>query len=179
LRARSASEAVAGASGSPARAGTPFASSVPIDRRPVCANLLFLYGVSTVTPKELDQYRDWLLALRDRLSGDVSNLAGEALRQTGGEAAGNLSNTPLHLADLGSDTFAEDINLGLLENERLTYKEVGDALERITKGTYGYCERCHQEIARERLRALPYVRYCVRCAQELEAEGLAKYSGST
>jgi DnaK suppressor protein len=124
-----------------------------------------------VTAKELDQHRELLLDLRDRLSGDESHLSAETLRQSGGEAAGSLSNTPLHLADLGSDTFAENVNLGLLENERLTLKEVGDALARITEGTYGHCERCHQEIARERLRALPYVRYCVRCAQELEAEG--------
>jgi RNA polymerase-binding transcription factor DksA len=124
-----------------------------------------------VTDKELDQYRDWLLALRDRLSSDVSNLSSETLRQTGGEAAGSLSNTPLHLADLGSDAFAANVNIGLLENERLTLKEVGDALARMTQGAYGRCEGCHRDIARERLHALPYVRYCVTCAQEIEAEG--------
>jgi RNA polymerase-binding transcription factor DksA len=131
-----------------------------------------------VTQQELDKYRTWLLALRDRIVSDVSNLSSETLRQTGGEAAGSLSNTPLHLADLGSDAFAESVNLGLLENERLTLKEVGDALERMNRGTYGRCEHCHGEIPRDRLTALPYVRYCVRCAQAVEEEGEGPAAGA-
>ena len=119
---------------------------------------------------EMDQFRDRLLALRDRLTSDVARLSDEALRQSGGEAAGNLSNTPMHLADLGSDTQAEDVNLGLLENERLALQAVGDALARIVNGTFGRCERCGKDIARSRLEALPYVRYCVTCAAEIEAE---------
>jgi len=119
----------------------------------------------------MDRYRDMLITLRNRLSADMSQLSEEGLRQTGGEASGSLSNTPLHLADLGSDTFAENVTLGMLENENLTLKEVGDALGRITEGTFGRCEGCQGEIARERLQALPYVRYCVRCAQQTEAEG--------
>jgi RNA polymerase-binding transcription factor DksA len=121
-----------------------------------------------MTGEEIDRYRDKLLSLRDRLTADVSQLSSEALRQTGGEAAGSLSNTPLHLADLGSDTFAEHVTLGMLENERQALQEVGDALARITQGTFGRCERCHGEIAKERLQALPYMRFCVACAQEQE-----------
>jgi DnaK suppressor protein len=123
-----------------------------------------------VTAKELDHFRDQLIALRNRISSDDSRLADETLRQSGGEASGSLSNTPLHLADLGSDTFAENVNLGLLEKERLTLQEVGDALDRVTQGTFGRCERCQKEIARTRLEALPYVRYCVACAAAMEAE---------
>jgi RNA polymerase-binding transcription factor DksA len=126
-----------------------------------------------VTPTETDKYRDKLLVLRDRLARDVSQLSEEALRQTGGEPSGSLSNTPLHLADLGSDAFAENVTLGMLENENVTLKDVGDALARITEGTFGRCESCQGDISRERLQALPYARLCLRCAHEAQAEASA------
>lgn len=43
-------------------------------------------------------------------------------------------------------------------------KEVNAALERIAKGTYGTCENCKEEIAKERLLASPEARLCVKCA---------------
>jgi len=56
-----------------------------------------------MTKADLDTYRASLVALRERHNGDVSHLADEALRRTGGGAAGNLSNMPIHMADLGTD----------------------------------------------------------------------------
>jgi DnaK suppressor protein len=94
------------------------------------------------------------------------------MRQTGGEAAGSLSNTPLHLADLGTDAFEQEVTMSLLENETQTMAEIAGALTRIEDGTYGHCERCGRDIPTERLNVLPYVRYCVPCARELEAAGV-------
>jgi DnaK suppressor protein len=121
----------------------------------------------------VERFRNQLLNQHARLSGDVSQLSSEALRQMGGEASGSLSNTPLHIADLGSDTFAEDVTLGMLENSQQVLLEVGEALGRITRGSFGHCERCQGEIARERLQALPYARYCLACAQEPESPAAA------
>ena len=104
---------------------------------------------------ELETYRQKLLELGRRLKGDVSGLESEALRTTGGEASGNLSNTPLHLADLGTDTYEE---------------EIAAALDRIERGTFGRCEECGKEIPRERLNALPYTRHCVACARKVQGE---------
>jgi RNA polymerase-binding protein DksA len=38
------------------------------------------------------------------------------------------------------------------------------ALERITNGSYGKCERCGGTIATRRLSALPFTTLCIRCA---------------
>jgi RNA polymerase-binding protein DksA len=126
-----------------------------------------------MTSLELDGYRQRLLNLGSRLRDDHADLAGEALRTAGGEASGNLSNAPLHPADLGTDHFEQEMSLSLLENERQLMGEIGAALDRIERGTYGPCERCHREISKERLEALPYTRFCVDCARrtEHEAEG--------
>jgi RNA polymerase-binding transcription factor DksA len=118
-----------------------------------------------MTQAEFERYEQRLLALGQRLTGDVSGLTDEAFRKTGGEASGNLSNTPLHLADLGTDNFEQEITLSLLETEGRQLEEIAAALERIRQGTYGRCQECRKEIPRERLDAIPYTRYCVDCAR--------------
>jgi DnaK suppressor protein len=117
---------------------------------------------------ELASYRQTLLSLRRRLTGDVSHLADEALRAHGGEASGSLSNAPLHLADLGTDNFEQEFTLSLLQNQEQALEEITLALDRIDRGTYGKCEECQAAIPRARLQALPYTRYCVACARKLQ-----------
>ncbi|MCL6504858.1 MAG: TraR/DksA family transcriptional regulator [Pirellulales bacterium] len=121
-----------------------------------------------ITKDEAEEYRELLQGMLRRLSGVREQLAGEALHPIGGEAAGGISNVPLHLGDLGSQAYEEEMLLGLLENEEQLIAEVNLALDRLSQGVYGQCERCGQEISRARLRALPYVRYCLACAKELE-----------
>ena len=121
-----------------------------------------------MTKAELDTYQETLLALRNRLSGDVSHLADEALRARGGEASGSLSNAPLHMADLGTDNFEQDFTLGLLQNQEQALTEIGEALERLRRGTFGHCEECQSAIPKARLKALPYTRHCVACARKLQ-----------
>ena len=121
-----------------------------------------------MTQAELNTYRQQLTDLRNRLRGDVSHLTNEALRQLGGEASGSLSNTPIHMADLGTDNFEQEFTLGLIQNEEQALDEITAALDRLQQGTFGRCEECHKDIPRARLQALPYARYCVECARKLE-----------
>jgi RNA polymerase-binding transcription factor DksA len=113
-------------------------------------------------------YRDSLVALRDRHNGDASHLADEGLRRTGGGGGGNLSNMPIHMADLGTDNFEQEFTLSLLQNEEQVLGEIGAALDRIKQGTFGRCEECDGEIPRVRLQAVPYTRFCVECARKQE-----------
>jgi RNA polymerase-binding protein DksA len=115
---------------------------------------------------DLKHFRQRLLDMGKQLKGEVDSLQAESLRQTGGEASGGLSNAPLHPADLGSDTFEQEMNLELLENEERSLEEVAEALARIDRGEYGRCENCGREISLERLEALPATRYCVDCARQ-------------
>lgn len=119
-----------------------------------------------MTKTELESYRNQLVGLQQRLQGESSQLADEALNQRGGE--GNLSNVPLHMADLGSDNYEQENTLSLLQNEQRTLAEIADALDRIHKGTFGTCEECSGSIPKTRLKELPYARYCVECARKIE-----------
>jgi DnaK suppressor protein len=123
-----------------------------------------------MTKIQLEKYRQQLEHMRGRLKGDVSHLTGEALRHAGGEASGSLSNTPIHMADLGSDNFEQEFTFSLLENEEQTLEEIAAALVRIDQGRYGTCEgeNCGKVIPKARLDALPFTRHCVECARKLQ-----------
>ena len=123
-----------------------------------------------MTRAQLASYRQRLFALGGRLNGDVAQLSQEALRRAGGEASGNLSNVPFHLADLASDNFEQEVTLDLLTSESQRRQEIHDALDRIDNGTFGRCEQCHQEIGKERLQAIPFTRFCVGCARHLQEQ---------
>jgi len=113
---------------------------------------------------ELAQFKERLLALRARLRGEVSQMADSALRVD----RSDLSSMPLHLADMGTDTYEQDFTLSLMERDEEALELIEAALERITEGTYGTCLECSTKIAKARLNALPYAPLCIDCASQLE-----------
>jgi RNA polymerase-binding transcription factor DksA len=118
--------------------------------------------------KVLQSYRRRLLDLASRLQDAIVGLTEDTLRTTGGEAAGSLSNAPLHLADLGTDSSEQELAAGLLETQQQALSAINAALERIDAGTYGICEQCGKKIPAGRLKAVPYVTRCVDCARGME-----------
>jgi RNA polymerase-binding transcription factor DksA len=122
-----------------------------------------------MTPKQLDKYRTQLTDLSARVDGTAASLEEQVRTPTGGQASGNLSNTPMHLGDVGTEVYTQELNATLLENEAFIRDEARAALDRIARGAFGRCENCGAQIPAARLDALPYARHCVRCAAELQA----------
>lgn len=123
---------------------------------------------STIRTEELDTFREILETLQARLKGDLDQMTDEALKRNQPESSGNLSNMPLHMADLGTENYDQEFTLGLIENEQATLDQIQDALRRIDGGRFGQCDECGNAIARARLQALPYTRHCIECARRLE-----------
>jgi RNA polymerase-binding protein DksA len=121
-----------------------------------------------LSEQDLEGFRQQLLDLGRQLTSDFSELAGAALRQTGGETSGSLSNTPVHTADLGTDAYEQEVALSLLQSEERRLEAISSALQRLRDGTYGQCESCGRAISRERLHAVPYTRLCIDCARRAE-----------
>jgi RNA polymerase-binding transcription factor DksA len=119
--------------------------------------------------EELGLIRQTLQGLRARLQGDLDQMTDEALGRENGGGTGNLSNVPLHMADLGTDNYDQEFTLGLIENEQGTLELVNEALSRMEKGTYGLCALCSEPISKPRLQAIPYARHCIRCARKVES----------
>ena len=116
-----------------------------------------------ISASELEAYKSRLIALRDRIRGDVSTMADGALSQNRSEAAGDLSVMPLHMADIGSDNFEKEQTLSFIQSDHATLKLIEEALVRIKDGTYGTCEDCGAMIPKIRLNVLPYTASCVHC----------------
>ena len=116
--------------------------------------------------KDLMQYKQLLLGKRDELLGDVASLETE-IQNSGG----NLSNVPLHMADVGSDNYEQEFTLGLVASERQMLREIDEALIRITGHYYGVCLETAQPISRSRLDAKPWAKYCIEVAREKERLG--------
>jgi RNA polymerase-binding transcription factor DksA len=66
-----------------------------------------------------------------------------------------------HPADIGTDLFERERDLGVLEDVERELRDVEDALRRLDEGTYGTCEVCGRPIPDERLEANPTARYDV------------------
>jgi DnaK suppressor protein len=68
-------------------------------------------------------------------------------------------------ADTGTKTFEREQEISLANGilERIT--QVERALERLDEGSYGWCERCGNQIPVERLAAFPSATLCITCKQ--------------
>ena len=118
-----------------------------------------------LSPKAMEQYREMLLIKRRELLGDVSSMEDEALRNSG---QSNLSNLPIHMADMGTDNYEQEFTLGLVEKDRNLLRDINTALAKINAGTYGICEGTNKPIAKPRLDAQPWARFSIEHARSLE-----------
>jgi RNA polymerase-binding protein DksA len=118
-----------------------------------------------LTAAEVAEFKELLLSLRERVSGEYSTLSRDNLEANQRDPS---------LSDQGTDTFDREMELNMMGSEQEVLFEIDAALRRVEKGTYGICELTGQPINMERLRALPYVRYTVRAQSELE-KGRARY----
>jgi DnaK suppressor protein len=154
----------------PADGTAPRRNSKPvrIDRRPVLVEMPAEIPPTYLTAAELESFREMLLQKRHELIGDVANLEDGAIRSGGSHNASGLSSMPIHMADLGSDTWEQELTLGLIENERGLLREIDEALERIKDRTYGMCLATGKPITKARLRAKPWAKYCIEYARKRE-----------
>jgi DnaK suppressor protein len=158
--AKPAAKAAAPAKPAPKPAPVPVVKAAAVDRKSA----------------ELEEFRQLLLSLRARVRGDVEQMTNEALDRNGD---GTESKSPTHLAELGTETYEQDFALRRVENEQELLDEVGEALARIERGTFGQCLSCLEsgiapakaQIPKARLRVIPYARNCVECERKRERWG--------
>ena len=121
--------------------------------------------------RELEFFRDQLVAKRRELLGDVHSMEEEALR---GASGSNLSNLPIHMADMGTDNYEQEFTLGLVEKDRQLLREINVALAKIRDGTYGMCEGTGKPITKARLEAKPWAKYSIEYTRKLESRILPR-----
>lgn len=135
---------------------------------PVASNEKPRKNQAGFSPKELEHFRDLLLAKRREILGDMSAMEREALRSSGGS---NLSTLPIHMADMGTDNYEQEFTLGLVETERRLLREINLALAKIQNGSFGICEGTGKPISKARLEVQPWARYSIEYAKQMEGRG--------
>jgi DnaK suppressor protein len=73
-----------------------------------------------------------------------------------------------HMADDATEVFARERDLALRSNAQDLLAQVNAAIKRMDEGRYGICARCGQNIAPDRLEALPHAIYCITCQSQVE-----------
>lgn len=118
--------------------------------------------------KDLDYFKGLLLDRRAEIIGSVTGM--ETVRA---DRSDDSSSMPLHMADIGSENFDEEFNLGLMASERKLLHEINEAIRRLIEGYYGVCLESGEPINRERLEAKPWAKYTIEVARERERRGLS------
>ena len=99
-------------------------------------------------------------------------MQGETLKKSRQDASGDLSNVPIHMADVGTDNYERDIMIELIQNGEEGVRNIDTALEKIEEGAFGVCELCAKKINKDRLKAVPYAKLCIDCQREEEIDVL-------
>ena len=121
-----------------------------------------------IKKNDLDHFRKLLEACRKKIVGDLNHLEKDSLNLSQRDASGDLSGYSFHIADMATDNFDREFNLGLASSEQQILNQIDEAIRRIDEGTYGVCEICSKPIVQKRLLAVPYARFCIKCQSEEE-----------
>ena len=117
---------------------------------------------------DLLHFRKLLEATRKKIVGDLAHLEHDSLNTSQRDASGDLSGYSLHMADMATDNFDREFNLGLASSEQQILNQIDEALRKIDEGRFGICDICTKPISQKRLLALPYTRFCIKCQSEEE-----------
>ncbi len=117
-----------------------------------------------LTAFDKKQYKR-LLDLRDELIDSTSSLAQDTLKSSDGS---DQSGSGEHTGDAGSDAYDRDLALNILSKEQDALYEVQDAINRIERGVYGYCEISGVRIPKMRLEYIPFCRLTIEMQERWE-----------
>lgn len=117
---------------------------------------------------DLAHFRKLLEVSRKKIVGDLAHLEKDTLNLSQRDASGDLSGYSLHMADMATDNFDREFNLGLASSEQQILNQIDEALRKIDEGRFGICEVCSKPISQRRLLAVPYARFCIKCQSEEE-----------
>jgi YteA family regulatory protein len=109
--------------------------------------------------KEQQQYNDQINMIQETGLGNTSQ--GDQLQED--------AHADNHPADLGTEMFEREKDLGLRSNAVRRLRDIDIALERMDSGLYGTCIECGGPIGEERLEVFPSATTCIRCQTLREA----------
>jgi len=119
---------------------------------------------------ETEHFRSLLLKERQQYNDQINMIQETGLGNTShGDQLQEDAHADNHPADLGTEMFEREKDLGLRSNAVRRLRDIDIALERMESGLYGTCIECGGPIGEERLEVFPSATTCIRCQTLREA----------
>lgn len=123
----------------------------------------------SMSKKHLAHFEARLLEERRRVMKDLGH-HGEGFGANAEGEGQDSSAYSFHMADQGTDAMEREKAFLFASKEGRFLWHIDQALRRLYRSpdTFGKCHQCGQDVAFERLDALPHARYCIECKQREE-----------
>src|SRR5258708_37221700 len=80
---------------------------------------------------------------------------------------------PLDITQQAAD---REVAVQSLDRESTLARQLRSAIQRVDDGSYGVCLQCEEEIAPNRLKAIPWAEFCIRCQEQADRMGATRES---
>ena len=119
--------------------------------------------------KQLAHLEKRLLEERGRVMKELGHYD-ESFNSSLQASDGDLSSYSFHMADQGTDAMEREKAFLFASQEGRFLWHIDEALRRLYRSpeTFGKCHNCGNDIAFERLDALPHARLCIKCKAKEE-----------
>lgn len=111
-------------------------------------------------------YYKRLLEEKDIVKKSLKKLRKEANDIMNGSSS-ELSGYDNHPADIGTEVFFKEQNIGMENKLKNTMKEIEESFDDMNNDKYGVCKKCNKEINEDRLELIPYLKTCMECSKDL------------
>ncbi len=122
-----------------------------------------------MSKKMLAHFEKRLLEERRRVLKELGHHS-DTFGPDGDASDGDSGAYSFHMADQGTDAMEREKAFLFVSQEGRFLWHIDQALRRLykTPARFGKCHQCHEEIAFDRLDALPHARFCFACKQREE-----------
>mgnify|MGYP001810069118 CR=1 FL=1 len=108
-----------------------------------------------LTAKELREFRDRLIEMRDRITSNIRSEINDTDKSMKGDEG-----------DIANDFAENAVYFEMARSGSKALIAIENALQRINDGTYGICESCDCCIPKSRLWVLPFATMCMNCKKK-------------
>lgn len=117
--------------------------------------------------KETDQFKEKLLEEKKRIEGALKKFATKD-KNLKGDWDTQFPSWNTESGDASLETSADEVEeygtlLSIEHSLEEKLKNIDSALEKISEGSYGICEKCKNPVDNERLKVSPEARLCLKC----------------
>jgi len=122
-----------------------------------------------VNKNDLRHYESLLKKERKQVIQEIENIE-QKIKIDSPEGNVDANPYPYHWADIASQEENKEVDSQILSQMSRKLEMIDNALEKISRETYGKCEICGKFVEKERLEIIPYARYCKKCRAKLDAQ---------